>query len=136
MKRILFLCAGNSCRSQMAEGFLRYLAGDSFDVFSAGIMPIGVNSSSIAVMKEVGVNIASQSSKSIKCFLDQQFDYAITLCNDTKEVCPVFPGKCNKLHWGLDDPAQANTGGEERVIILRRIRDQIRNHIELFLKKK
>jgi len=135
MKKVLFLCTGNSCRSQIAEGFLRHLGGDDFQVFSAGVMPIGVNSLAIKVMNEAGVNIVSQSSKSIKEFLGQQFDYVITLCNDTKEICPVFPGECERLHWHLDDPAKASGSGGERIIIFRKIRDQIKSHIELFLKE-
>ena len=135
MKKVLFLCTGNSCRSQMAEGLLRHLGGDNFEVFSAGVMSIGVNSLAIKVMNEIGVNISAQGSKSIKEFLGQQFDYAITLCDDAKEACPVFPGECKGLHWGLDDPAKANDTGEERVIVFRRIRDQIKSHIDLFLKE-
>jgi len=119
----------------MAEGFLRHLGGDDFEVSSAGVMPIGVNSLAIKVMNEAGINIASQSSKSIKEFLGQQFDYVVTVCDNTKGTCPVFPGKCKRLHWSLDDPAKANSSGEERIIVVRRIRDQIRSHIELFLKE-
>ena len=111
MKRVLFLCTGNSCRSQIAEGFLRHLGGDDFEVCSAGIMPIGVNSLAIKVMNEVGINIASQSSKSIKEFLGQQFDCLITVCDDAKGACPVFPGECKRLHWNLDDQAKASGSG-------------------------
>ncbi len=119
----------------MAEGLLRYSGEDGFQVFSAGVMPIGVNSLAIKVMDEVGVNIVSQSSKSVKEFLGQQFDYVITLCDDVKEVCPVFPGECRRLHWNLDDPAKTNGSGGERITVFRRIRDQIKSHIELFLKE-
>ena len=133
MKRVLFLCTGNSCRSQMAEGFLHHLGAEYFDVFSAGVMPIGVNSLAVEVMSEVGINIGSQSSKSIKEFLSQKFDYVITLCASAKGACPVFPGKCKRLHWNLDDPAQASGSDEKRIIVFRRIREQIKSHIELFL---
>ena len=135
MKRVLFLCTGNSCRSQMAEGFLRHLGGEDFEVVSAGVMPIGVNSLVIKVMDEVGINIISQSSKSIKEFLSQQFDYVITLCDSAKGACPVFSGECKRLDWNLDDPAEANGSGEEKITVFRRIRDQIKSHIELFLKE-
>lgn len=120
----------------MAEGFLRHLGGDDFEAFSAGVMPIGVNPLAIRVMSEVGINIASQSSKSIKVFLDQQFDYVITVCDNTKEVCPVFAGEYERLHWNLDDPAKASGSGEERIIVFRKIRGQIKSHIELFFKGK
>lgn len=134
MKKVLFLCTGNSCRSQMAEGFLRHLAGGQFEVFSAGVMPIGVNSLTIKVMAEAGINIASQRSKSVKEFLGRKFDYVVTVCDNAREVCPVFPGECKKLHWNLDDPARASGSGQERVNAFKRIRDQIKTHTELFLK--
>ena len=119
----------------MAEGLLRHLGRDDFEVFSAGVMPIGVNSLAIKVMNEIGINIITQNSKSIKAFLGQQFDYTITLCDDAKEACPIFPEECMRLHWNLEDPAKANSTAEERIIVFRRIRDQIKNHIELFLKE-
>lgn len=117
----------------MAEGFLCYLGGDDFQVFSAGVMPIGVNSLAIKVMDELGIDISSQRSKSVKEFLDQQFDYVVTLCDSAKEACSVFSGEGKKLHWNLNDPAEAKGSGEEKIITFRRIRDQIKNHIELFL---
>jgi len=118
----------------MAEGFLHHLGGDDFKVFSAGIMPIGVNSLAIKVMSEFDVDISSQRSKSIKEFLGQEFDYVITLCSSAKGDCPIFPGEYTRLHWDLGDPASANGSGEERIVVFRRIRDQIKSHIELFLK--
>lgn len=133
MRRVLFLCTGNSCRSQMAEGFLRYLGGDDFQVFSAGVMPIGVNSLAIKAMDELGIDISSQRSKSMKEFLNQQFNYVITVCGNAQEACPVFPGEHKKIHWNLEDPAKTKGSGEEKIITFRRIRDQIKNHIELFL---
>jgi len=133
MKRVLFLCTGNSCRSQMAEGFLRYLGGDGWEVFSAGVMPIGVNSLVITVMDELDIDISSQRSKSVKEFLGQQFDHIITLCDDAKEMCSAFSGECKKLHWNLNDPSKASGRAEEKIIVFRRIRDQIKSRIELFL---
>jgi len=132
--RVLFLCTGNSCRSQMAEGFLRHLGGEDYEVFSAGIIPIGVNSLAIEVMNEVGIDITPQRSESIKKFSGQPFDYVVTVCDNAKEACPVFPGEYKQLHWSLEDPAKVSGSGEERVISFRRIREQIKSHIELFLK--
>ncbi len=119
----------------MAEGFLHHLGGDDLKAFSAGIMPIGVNSLTIKVMNELDVDISSQRSKSIKEFLGQQFDYVITLCDSAKGDCPIFPGEHTRLHWDLDDPASVNGSGEEKIAVFRRIRDQIKSHIELFLKE-
>jgi len=119
----------------MTEGFLHHLGGDVFEVFSAGIIPVGVNSLAIKIMNEVNINIAPQRSKSIKEFLEQQFDYVITVCDNAKEICPVFSGEYKRLHWNLDDPAKASDRGEERIIIFRRIRDQIKSNVELFLKE-
>lgn len=114
---------------------MRHLGGDAFEVFSAGVMPVGVNSVAIRVMNEDGINIVSQSSKSIKEFLGRQFDYVISVCDSVKGVCSVFPGEYKKVHWNLGDPAKAGGSGEERIIVFRRIRDQIKSHIELFLKE-
>lgn len=135
MKRVLFLCTGNSCRSQMGEGFLRYLGGDDFEALSAGIMPSGINFMAITVMAETGINIAAQRSKPIKEFLGQQFDYVVTVCDNAKEACPAFPGRYKRLHWNLDDPVKAKGSDEEAIIVFRKIRDQIKNYIELFLKE-
>ncbi|MCK4912424.1 MAG: arsenate reductase ArsC [Candidatus Omnitrophica bacterium] len=119
----------------MAEGFLCRLAGDDFKGFSAGVMPIKINFLAITVMAEVDINIASQRSKSIKEFLGQQFDYVATVCDNAKEACPVFPGRYKRMHWYLEDPVEANGNNEEKIIVFRKIRDQIKNYIELFLKE-
>ena len=97
MKRALFLCTGNSCRSQMAEGFLRYMAGDKFEVFSAGVKPTRVNPLAIKVMAEVGVDISKHRSKPAMELIGQTFDYVITVCDNAKQTCPVFPGKYEKF---------------------------------------
>ena len=131
-KRILFLCTGNSCRSQMAEGFLRHMAGDKFEVFSAGIKPTQVNPLAIKVMAEVGVDISKHRSKSAMEFIGQQFDYVVTVCDNAKQTCPIFPGKYEKIHWDLEDPAEAKGNEEERLIFFRRIRDEIKNMISNF----
>lgn len=129
-KRVLFLCTGNSCRSQMAEGFLRDMAGDRFEVFSAGIKPTQVNPLAIKVMAEVGVDISKHRSKSAMEFIGQQFDYVITVCDNAKQTCPVFPGKYEKIHWDLEDPAEAQGSEEEKLVVFRKIRDEIKGKIE------
>jgi len=129
-KRVLILCTGNSCRSQMAEGFLRHMAGDRFEVFSAGVKPIQVNPLAIKAMAEAGVDISKHRSKSAMEFIGQQFDYIITVCDNAKQTCPVFPGKHEKIHWDLEDPAEARGSEEERLVVFRKIRDEIRKKIE------
>jgi arsenate reductase len=136
-QRILILCTGNSCRSQMAEGFLK-----SFDpnqeVYSAGTHPASrVSSRAIQVMKEVGVDISGGYPKSVDQFLNDSFDYIITVCNHAKETCPVFVGKVqHQLHIGFDDPAEA-TGTEEKVLaVFRRVRDEIKERIFEFYQSK
>ncbi|MCX7908469.1 MAG: arsenate reductase ArsC [Ignavibacteria bacterium] len=125
--KILILCTGNSCRSQMAEGFLR-----SFDtklsVFSAGTNPEKeINPFAVEVMKEIGIDISSQYPKDVSVFLDQEFDYVITVCDNAKETCPNFTGNVkNRLHIGFEDPAKARGPKEEVLPVYRRIRDQIR----------
>ncbi len=114
-KRILILCTGNSCRSQMAEGFMREHGGDNFEVFSAGIETHGVNPKAIKVMQEVGIDISHHTSDNIDQFTDQTFDYIITVCDNANENCPYFPGKANRLHQNFPDPAKA-TGTEEEVL--------------------
>jgi arsenate reductase len=134
-KRILFLCTGNSARSQMAEGFLRHMAGDKFEVFSAGIRPTQVNPLAIKVMSETGIDISKQKSKSVSGFLGQHFDYVITVCDNAKQTCPIFPGKHEKIHWGLEDPAQAQDTEEGKIKVFRKIRNQIKENILGFLKQ-
>ena len=132
MKRVLFLCTGNSARSQMAEGLLRHLAPDKFEVFSAGVNPTYLNPLSVKAMEEVGIDISNQRSKSIDEFLGQSFDYVITLCDSAKQSCPIFPGEYKKIHWDLEDPAQAKGTEEEKINMFRKIRDQIKEHILVF----
>ncbi|MBA3052402.1 arsenate reductase ArsC [bacterium] len=135
-KKVQFLCTGNSCRSQMAEGFLKHLGGDKFEAYSAGVNPTQVNPLSVKVMNEVGVDISGQRSKSVSEFLNQQFDYVITVCDNAKQTCPILPGECEKIHWNLEDPADAQGEDEERLIIFRKVRDEIKHKIEGFLYKK
>ncbi|MBI3008429.1 MAG: arsenate reductase ArsC [Candidatus Omnitrophica bacterium] len=133
MKRVLILCTGNSARSQMAEGLLRHFAGDRFEVFSAGVKPAQVNPLAIAAMKEIGIDISRHKSKSVTEFLSQQFDYCITVCDNAKQTCPVFPGKYQKIHWSLEDPAQAQGTEEEKLDVFRKIRDKIHENILDFI---
>lgn len=132
-KRVLFLCSGNSARSQIAEGLLRHLAGDRFEAFSAGLEPSGVNPLAIKVMEETGVDISRQRSKSAREFLGQSFDYVISLCDEARESCPVFPGKYEKLHWDLEDPAKAEGSYEEKFTALRVVRNKIKDNLLKFL---
>jgi arsenate reductase (thioredoxin) len=128
-KRVLFICTGNSARSQMAEGLLRHMAGDRFEVFSAGIKPFSINPYAIKVTAEIGIDISKQRSKHIDEFKGQTFDYVITLCDNAKQSCPVFPGKAVKLHWDLTDPADAKGSEEEIQTVFRKIKDEIKDKI-------
>jgi len=132
--RILVLCTGNSCRSQMAEGSFRHYGGESVEVFSAGTEPKGVNPIAMRVMKEVGIDISGHASNHVREYIDQKFDYIITVCDNAARNCPRFPGEGIKLHWPFDDPAEA-TGTEELVVaVFRRVRDDIGIRIKSWLK--
>ncbi len=133
MKRVIFLCTGNSCRSQMAEGWLRHLSDKKFEVFSAGTHPAGKNPLALRAMREAGVDIAAQESESLDQYVEQPFNYVITVCDRAKETCPVFIGGDEQLHWRFDDPAEAQGTDEERMPEFRRVRDEIRARIEQFL---
>jgi arsenate reductase (thioredoxin) len=128
--RVLFLCTHNSARSQMAEGLLSHLAGDRFEAHSAGTEATLVKPLAIRVMDEVGVDISGQESKTLERYRGEHFDYVITVCDDANEACPFFPGAKNRLHWSFEDPARAEGSEEERLAIFRRVRDEIREHIE------
>ncbi|MGA2220261.1 MAG: arsenate reductase ArsC [Verrucomicrobiia bacterium] len=133
-KRVLFLCTGNSCRSHMAEGLLRSLAGDRFEVFSAGAKPTGhVHPFAIGAMREAGIDISKHESKSVDTFSGQKFDYVITVCDNAREACPNFPGATHQLHWSFDDPAQAQGNDEQKMRVFRRVRDEIRHRIRRFI---
>jgi len=132
MKKVLILCTGNSARSQMAEGLLRHEAGDRFEVFSAGTKPTKLRPEAIAVMQELGIDISQQRSKSADDFLGQKFDYVITVCDNARESCPVFPGTARYVHWSLEDPARARGPENERRLVFRRIRDEIAGRLKSF----
>ena len=131
-KRVLILCTGNSARSQVAEGLLRHDFGDRFEVASAGTKPSRVRPEAIAVMKELGIDIAGHRSKSVDEFADQKFDCVLTVCDNAKETCPVFPGHGNRFHHSFEDPAATDGSEQERLAVFRRVRDQIRQYLQRF----
>ena len=131
-KRVLFLCTGNSARSQMAEGLLRSIAGDRFEVFSAGTLTKGLHPLAIEAMRNVDIDISSQVSKDVRTFEGQQFDYVITVCDRARQACPVFPGAA-PIHWGLDDPAEATGSRDEQLETFERTRDEILKRVRGFL---
>jgi arsenate reductase (thioredoxin) len=130
---VLFLCTGNSARSQMAEALLRTKAGGRFEAFSAGLEPKDVHPMAVEVMAEVGVDIGAQRAKSVEEFLGRRhFGYLITVCDDADANCPTFPGVGTRLHWSLVDPAAAEGSRDERLEVFRRVRDQLTSLIEEF----
>ena len=133
--RILFLCTGNSCRSQMAEAWTRELKGDQFESYSAGVEPKGIDPRAVKAMAEVGIDISGQASKDIEALGKQEFDYVVTLCDHANEACPFFPGKTRRIHRAFDDPpklAAAAGSEEEAMTFYRRVRDEIRAFVEKF----
>ncbi|KMY66897.1 arsenate reductase [Desulfocarbo indianensis] len=128
-KRILFLCTGNSCRSQMAEGFTNALRGDEFAAYSAGVAPKDVDPRAVRVMAESGVDISGQTSKDVEQFIGQEWDWVVTLCDNAREACPFFPGLVKRSHRGFPDPPQLARDAaseEEALAHYRRVRDQIK----------
>lgn len=132
-QRVLILCTGNSARSQMAEGLLRHMAGDRFEVSSAGTEPSHVRPEAITAMRELGIDIVSHRSKSVDEFLGSEFDYIITVCDNARESCPVFPGGAERIHWSFDDPAAADGDRNARLNVFIAVRDQIRKRFEQWL---
>ena len=131
--RILFLCTGNSCRSQMAEGWAHQLKGDVIEPYSAGIEKHGLNPSAVRVMSESGVDISAQHSKTVSELPSREFDYVVTVCDHAHESCPLFPGRAKIVHVGFDDPprlAKAASSEEEALAHYRRVRDEIRAFVE------
>ena len=133
--RVLFLCTANSCRSQMAEGFLRHLASDRFEAASAGAQATRVNPDAVRVMKEVGIDISAHRSKDVSEFLGQPFTYVVRVCDRAKQTCPIFPGAFRYFDWGLDDPAAAEGTEAERLAVFRRVRDEIGERVRAFIAK-
>ena len=135
MKRVLILCTGNSARSQMAEGLLRHIAGDRFEVFSAGVEPSHVRAEAIKTMREIGIDISSHRSKSVDEFVGQEFDYIITVCDNANENCPIFPGKAERIHWSIDDPAVVDGGEELRLSAFCRAGDELKEKLLNFAER-
>ena len=130
-QRVLILCTGNSARSQMAEGLLRSLAGDRFEVFSAGIKPVGLNPNAVVAMREIGIDISQHRSKSLDEFAGQPFDYVITVCDNAREACPFFPGAGKRIHHSFEDPAAAPS--DQQLEVFRRVREQITARLSEFI---
>ena len=133
--RILVLCTGNSCRSQMAEGWLQHYGGAFIDVNSAGVEVHGVNPLAIKVMGEAGIDISGHTSDNVDQYLDQSFDYVITVCDNARERCPYFPTKALKIHRNFQDPAKVKGSEEDQLNAFRSIRDQIRDFCHDFIEK-
>jgi arsenate reductase len=132
--KVLFLCTGNSCRSQMAEAWLRELGGDRFTVFSAGLEPHGIHPLTITVMEETGYDMGDHSSKHLDAYRGTiAFDYLITVCGSAEERCPFFPGQGTRLHWPFEDPAGFDGPREEKLAFFRQVREQIKARIETWL---
>jgi arsenate reductase len=133
MKKILVLCTGNSCRSQIAEGYLRKFAGGKAEIYSAGIETHGVNPKAIETMKEDGIDISHQTSNNVSEYSNIDFDFIITVCDNAKEQCPVFPSSAKKFHQNFIDPAKAIGTQEEIKEQFRKVRDEIKNYCQNFV---
>jgi arsenate reductase len=132
-KRVLILCTGNSARSQMGEGLLRHLAGDAWEVESAGTKPVGLNPLAVEAMSEVGLDISGQRSKSVSDFDGKTFDFVITVCDSAAESCPVFPNAPRRIHWSLPDPAVAPGTHQEKLAAFRAVRESLSQHLQEWL---
>ncbi len=131
--KVLFLCTGNSCRSQMAEGLLKHYGNSKFEVYSAGFMPSSVHLLAIKAMAELGIDITGQRSKSANEYLDQEFSYVITVCDNAKMLCPTFPGQHRRLHWSIEDPVSATGSEEEMLKVFRKVCHKILKKINHFI---
>lgn len=132
-KKILVLCTGNSCRSQMAEGYLRYFAKEKAEVYSAGVETHGVNPDAIAIMQEDGIDISNHTSNNVNEYSDIDFDFVITVCDNAKERCPYFPTRAKKFHYNFPDPAKATGTKEEITEVFRKVRDMIKAYCKQFV---
>jgi arsenate reductase len=136
-KRVLILCTGNSARSQMAEGLLRALGKDEIKVQSAGVAPSSVRPEAIDAMREIGIDISNHRSKSVDEFIGQQFDYIITVCDNAKEICPVFPNEAIRIHQSFEDPPPETVGDyDSRLEIFRLVRDNLQKWLEEFVEER
>ena len=134
--RVLVLCTGNSARSQMGEGLFRDEGGASFEVFSAGTRPSRVRPEAIAVMHEIGIDISGNRSKSVDELAGQAFDFVVTVCDNARDNCPVFPGATKRIHWSLEDPAAVQGTEDERLAAFRHTRDQLRERVKTFVQER
>ena len=132
--RVLFLCTHNSARSQMAEGFLRAKAGDRFEVASAGTEATRVHPLAVRAMDEVGVDLRAHTSKTLDGLPKLEWDYVITVCDAANEACPLFPAKARRLHWSFPDPSRASGTDEQRLVVFRRVRDEIAARLDEWTK--
>lgn len=132
MKKILVLCTGNSARSQMGEGLFRQEGRGAYEVASAGTKPSRVRSEAVAVMKELGIDISSHRSKSVDEFEGESFDYVVTVCDNARDNCPIFPADTERIHWSFEDPAAVQGNEEERLAAFRRIRDLMHERVKAF----
>jgi arsenate reductase (thioredoxin) len=132
-RRVLFICTHNSARSQMAEGFLRHIAGDRFEVHSAGTEATRVRPEAITVMGELGIDISGQTSKTFARYLPEPWDFVITVCDDANESCPVFPGTADRSHWSFEDPSKATGTEEQRLEAFRGVRNEIAARVRTFV---
>ncbi len=132
-KKVLFLCTGNSCRSQIGEGLLRHLAGDKYDVYSAGVEPSRVHPMSILVMKELQIDISKQTSDDVNDYLNSGIDIVISVCDSAAQSCPSFPGNVRRIHWSIKDPFHGWDVDESKLPDYRRTRDDLKARIEAFL---
>ncbi len=130
--RVLFVCTGNSARSVMAEALLRQHGGGRFEVFSAGTEPKGINPLTLRVLADAGIDASGARSKSVNEFLGQSFDYVVTVCDQARQSCPIFPGVHESLHWGYEDPAEATGTEEERLAVFRRVFIQMAERVKQF----
>ena len=135
-EKIIFICTGNACRSQIAEGIMRQLAGDKFDVFSAGSHPSLVHPMSIKVMKEIGINITSHTSDPISNFLSKNINIVVTVCDNADKVCPVFPGKVERIHWSIKDPFKGWNSHPDDLVNFRKTREDLTARIKNLIKSR
>ncbi len=132
-QKVLFLCTGNSCRSQIGEGLLRHLAGDKFDVYSAGVEPSRLHPMSILVMNEIQIDISNQTSDDVNDYLDAGIDIVISVCDHAAQTCPTFPGNVQRIHWSIKDPFHGWDVDESKLPDYRRTRDDLKGRIEAFI---
>jgi arsenate reductase len=131
--RVLFVCTGNSARSQMAEAILRREGGGDFEVFSAGVSPRGVHPLTVRTLAEIGIDISGAQSKSTDQFINERFDFVVTVCDRARETCPFFPGAHEQLHWGFDDPAEATGTEAQQLAVFRRVMLEIAGRLKTFM---